>query len=103
MDVQIKAGMNRFQWNMRGLPPPAGAAEAARREVMRPGGQARQLRVRREPRAAMPEQVAAADAGDAAAAQFLLWPPGAAAAAVALEASVEAAARCSIRAPTWSN
>ena len=26
MDVEIKAGMNRFQWNMRGPapPPPAG-------------------------------------------------------------------------------
>jgi photosystem II stability/assembly factor-like uncharacterized protein len=30
MDVQIKAGLNRFQWNMRGLAPAAGAGRGGR-------------------------------------------------------------------------
>ncbi len=38
MDVQIKAGMNRYQWNMRGLPP-AGAAGGRRGGRGGQGGQ----------------------------------------------------------------
>jgi hypothetical protein len=37
MDVDIKAGMNRFQWNMQGLPP-AGAAQQAGGRGNRGGG-----------------------------------------------------------------
>ena len=39
MDVQIKAGMNRFQWNMRGLPP-AGANGGGGRRGGGQGGNA---------------------------------------------------------------
>ncbi len=54
MDVDIKAGLNRFQWNMRGPVPVAGAAGRGGAGVGGPGGPGRGESVPTDPNAPPP-------------------------------------------------
>ncbi len=95
MDVDVKAGMNRFQWNMRG-PAPRVAMAAALVAV----------ETRMQMRTPMPISRAAAVVDAAAVAVPRVFPSSAQAGVAAEEAVVEVDAavgkvHCSSPAPTW--